>query len=390
MRLFQRNSLRLILSSVILIGLVSCEPEHSKDEPLPTQYDQTIYIGSNNRIVYAFDPVTSNQKWQITVDEEVIATPLVLDNHLWVVTKRGSVYKIDKVNGQEINKRNLSGDIYATPLIHNGLLYVAAGNTLHNINTETLFSDWTFDAGSAITASPVVHEIAGVFGEYIFVATTGNRIRGYNLTVQDELVAPRQVQYAVPQAGSFQSTPFIASDSIMYVGNDNGYVYAIYMTDSTIKWEFQSGGAVKSTPICVGGNILFGSYDRHVYSIDSIGGAVRWKFKSGDRVHASPIVHSQYVYIGSYDLNFYCLDIIDGTVFWKQGAFGIVKSSAIYHNGSIYFASYDKNLYKLNALDGKQDWVRNINSQSQCSPMLDYISGVALPSVSGNYKVYGQ
>lgn len=388
MKLFQRNSIRLMLSSAILFGFASCEPEHSSDKPLPTQYEQTLYIGSNNRVVYAFDPVSSNQKWQLNVNEEVVATPVVLEDYIWVASKNGTIYKINKVNGQEVDRRSLGGDILATPLIHNGNLYVASGSTLHNINTETLMSNWTFDAGSAITASPVVHEIAGVFGEYIFVATTGNRIRGYNLSTQDPMVAPPQVQYAPPQAGSFQATPFIASDSIMYVGNDNGYLYAIYMTDSVVKWEFQTGGAIKSTPICVGGNILFGSYDRHVYSVDSIAGAKRWSYKTGDRVHASPIVHSQYVYIGSYDLNFYCLDIIDGTVFWKQPVFGIVKSSAIYHNGSVYFASYDKNLYKLNALDGKQDWVKNINSQSQCSPMLDYVNGVALPSVSGNHKVY--
>lgn len=361
-------------------GLISCQ-KFSPDEPLPTPYTPTLFVSSDNQIVYALDPETGKRKWQASVDGAVKATPVVLGDALWVATLSGKLYKLDLQYGKEMmDPVDLSGAITGTPLIYGGNLLVPAGNRLVYVKADDITEIWSYDNGAIIPTSPTSHNIAGIQENAIFIAGTDNKVVA--LTPEGEEIW----SYTPDDAGSFWSSPCVSNDSFLYIGNDNGNLYALRTQTGELHWRFAAMGRIQSSPIQIGGNVLVGSDDRNLYSVDSATGLLRWKIQTADRVVSSPIVYDQYVYFGSYDGKIYSVDIIDGTIDWETMSFGLIKASPVVYRGNIYVGSYDKNLFCLDAVDGKQRWVYNVEGQMETSPVIDSVGGAAIPSISGNYR----
>jgi len=84
-----------------------------------------------------------------------------------------------------------------------------------------------------------------------------------------------------------------------------------------VKWKFKTGGEVVSSPAVVGGVVYVGSNDGRLYAIDEATGSLKWKLATGARVSSSPAVADGVVFFGSYDGNFYALDAATGKVMWK-------------------------------------------------------------------------
>lgn len=365
-----------------LAGFNSCK-DYSPDEPFPDVYAQTLFVGSNNQIVYAVDPESGKRIWKFPVDGEIHATPVLFNKHVYVATTKGKLYKIDAQYGKEVASRDFAANITGTPIVRDGVLLVPAGTKLFGVDVNTLGDILNlnpFDLGGDIMSSPALHNIAGGQVNAIFISGMNNKVVALNQDLQQIW------EFTPADPGAFYSSPCSINDSFLYVGNDNGNMYAVKTVDGTQHWSFTTNGQVRSSPIQIGGNVLFGSNDRNFYSVDSAKGQLRWKVITGDAVQSSPAVFNQNVYFGSYDMNMYCVDIIDGKVKWKQLTAALIKSSPLIYRGDVYFGGYDKNLYRLDANTGAQKFVFNINGQMATSPIIDSIGGAAVPSISGNYR----
>lgn len=365
-----------------LTGLNSCK-DYSPDEPFPDVYTQTLFVSSNNQIVYALDPVSGDRKWKFPVTGEVQATPVLHNKSVYVGTLTGNLYRIDAQYGTEQTVRTFEGPIVGTPIVKDNVMYVTAGTRIYAVDPGSL-SDLPlippYDIGGNIVSSPTIHSIPGVQSKAIFIAGMNNKVVALNPDLTQIW------EYTPADAGAFYSSPCAINDSTLYIGNDNGKVYALFIQAGTEKWIFNTNGQVRSSPIQIGGNVLVGSNDRNLYSVDSATGLLRWKVLTGDAVQSSPAVYNQYVYFGSYDGNFYCVDIIDGTTKWTMKTFGLIKSSPVIYRGDVYFGSFDKNLYRLDAMSGAQKFVFNVNGQMVTSPIIDSVGGAVVPSISGNYR----
>lgn len=380
----------MFIGAVALVtGLTSCS-EFSKDDPLPIPYKQTLFVGSNNQIVYAIDPISGSTKWKFSAESEIQATPLVYRDYVYIATVGGKVHKISCKSGAEDRVRSFDGAIIATPLVYNNIIFICAGSTVYSIKPDDLQNrdvpdteNPIYTANGPIIASPTVNNVDGIDGPVLFVATMSNQVAAVNITTSMQQVWT----YGPSGAGAFYSSPCVVNSKYLYIGNDNGNVYALNTIDGTEKWAFKTDGQVRSSPIQKGGNVMVGSNDRYFYSVDSATGLLRWRVKTQDVIQSSPSVFDQNVYFGSYDGNLYCIDIIDGTVKWKMLTGALIKSSPLLYRGDVYFGGYDKNLYRLDAYTGAQKSNPvNIHGQMFCSPVIDSVGGAAVPSISGNYR----
>lgn len=363
-----------------LAALSSCQ-DYSPDEPLPVQYTASVFTGNNNQMVYSVDAKSGEVKWKTHVDGAVQATPVLYNSALWVITVNGHLYKLSYKTGEVISDREINAtDVEGTPLPYNGNLLVPAGNTLYYINTGTLADIWTFNAGSIISSSPTLHNIPDIATPAIFISTMGNRV----IALDND--GTQLWQFSPSGGQSFYSSPCVVNDSFLYIGNTNGNMYAVNTQDGSQKWVFTTQGQILSSPIQIGGNVLFGSNDRNFYSVDSATGLLRWKVQASDMIASSPAVANQYVYFGSYDGKMYCVDIIDGHVKWTRQTFGLINASPLIYKDAVYIGSYDKNLYKLDTADGGEFWVRNLQGQMKASAILDTVGGAIVPSISGDYQ----
>lgn len=384
MKSFRHSCIIALSVAAALTGLNSCKKEFSPDLPFPDVYSQTLFVGSNNQIVYAIDPVSGLRKWRFSVDSSIYATPVLHANALWVATTKGTLYKLNQQYGTETKQRLFPDGITGTPYgYNNSLLLVPSGTKLYAINTDNMEDVWTYDIGGKIEVSPTSHTVAkidNVNEPVIFIAGGNNRVVALNKD------GGELWNYQPKDEGAFYSSPCVINDSFLYIGNDNGNMYALYTYNGSEKWSFPTSGQIRSSPIQIGGNVLFGSNDRNFYSVDSATGKMRWKIQTADVVQSSPSVYNQNVYFGSYDKNLYCVDILDGKIKWKMLTFALVKASPVVYRGNVYFGSFDKNLYCLDANDGSQQFVFNINGQMATSPIIDSVGGAAVPSINGNYR----
>lgn len=193
---------------------------------------------------------------------------------------------------------------------------------------------------------------------------------------------PRQlkgIKWAFQTGGPVVSSPTV-TDGVAYVGSDDKQLYAVDLATGKEKWKFATGGPVRSTPAVAAGLVYAGSYDGVFYAVDAATGKERWKFAMPgekkfeakglhgclpraqimadfwDLYLSSPAVVDGVVYVGCGDGNCYALDAATGQLRWKFETKGVVHSSPAVVDGAVYFGSWDTYLYAVDAKTGREKW----------------------------------
>jgi eukaryotic-like serine/threonine-protein kinase len=179
--------------------------------------------------------------------------------------------------------------------------------------------------------------------------------------------------------GEVNSSPAIVSGTI-YVGSNDGNLYALDQQTGSEKWVFAAKGRIPSSPAVTGGLVFFTSYDGNFYAVDAASGKLAWKFRNaGERRFAASHLHGSIplgeimpdpfdvylsspaawngaIYFGSGDGNVYALDASTGSLKWKFQTGDVVHASPAISDGKLYIGSWDSYFYALDALTGKELW----------------------------------
>jgi outer membrane protein assembly factor BamB len=156
-------------------------------------------------------------------------------------------------------------------------------------------------------------------------------------------------------AEAIASSPAVV-DGTVYVGGNDGNLYALSAAAGTREWQFTTGGRVSSSPAVVDGTVYVGSEDGSVYGIDSGTGEEVWRFETGDPVVSSPTVVDGTVYVGSRDDRVYAIDAADGTEQWSFPTANDVSGTPAVVDGTVYVGSEDWILYAIDADAGEELW----------------------------------
>jgi len=149
-----------------------------------------------------------------------------------------------------------------------------------------------------------------------------------------------------------------------------------------LRWSFQAGKSIVSSPVVSGGRLVIGCDDGNVYCLDARSGEKLWTYPTGDVVEAPPLIHAGSVYIGSSNGAFFALELEHGTLRWKQETEDKILGGAnwleVGGEERIVVGSYDSNLYCFAASDGAVRWKYGTGN---------YVNGT--PAVDGGRIVFG-
>ena len=151
-----------------------------------------------------------------------------------------------------------------------------------------------------------------------------------------------------------------------------------------LAWTFQTQAPVKSSAVISGGVVYIGSDDGFVYALDADKGARQWAFKTEGPIEAPPLVVADRVYVGSGDGFFYAVNAVDGKPLWKYQTNDRIVGAANWHRGddhlaaSVLVGSYDNFLYCIEPDSGKLRWKVETHS---------YVNSA--PAVHGDRAVFG-
>ncbi len=187
------------------------------------------------------------------------------------------------------------------------------------------------------------------------------------------------VKWSFQTGERIMSSPVLYGDRL-YFGSGDGYLYSLNSETGSEAWKFKTGGAVSSSPAVVEDKVLFNSEDGNFYALDSDSGEEIWRFSTGgesffshkglwgippkdklmvdpwDFFISSPVIANGVVYFGSGDTNIYALDISSGREKWRFKTGDGVHSSPAVSSGVLYCGSWDSFVYALDAETGEEIW----------------------------------
>ncbi len=160
---------------------------------------------------------------------------------------------------------------------------------------------------------------------------------------------------AVKQGGSI-SGEIVYDNGTAYFGAMDGYVYAVDVQTSEVRWKFRTNGAMlDEMPLIEKEKLLMGSYDGFMYCLDKTTGTEIWKIKTGGIVGNKAALLDNKVVFGSMDGFVYACNLETGRLLWTFKTGDEIYSCATAHNGRIFVSSYDTYLYCLSS-GGKEIW----------------------------------
>lgn len=150
-------------------------------------------------------------------------------------------------------------------------------------------------------------------GEYSDGGIRPNNVMNWNVSIGTELIG----------------SPAVA-DGVVYIGSNNGKIYALDAATGAEKWNATIGtGYLMSSPAVTNGSVFIGSDDSRVYALNATTGETVWDFLTGGEVQTSPAVLNTIVYVGSDDTSLYALDALTGAKIWNTTAGAGIRSPAV-------------------------------------------------------------
>lgn len=205
---------------------------------------------------------------------------------------------------------------------------------------------WTYLIGSEVNSSPTV----GSDGT-IYIGAEDGRL--YAIDPNGSLV------WSLATGGGIYSSPALAGDGTVYVGSRDHNLYAVH-PDGTPRWTFPTGGEVNSSPaIAADGTIYVGSYDGSLYAV-APSGALLCSYSAGAPVHSSPAIGPDgAIYVGSANGVVNALNP-DCTLRWQStppSSNGIWTTPAVSADGgTIYYGADDGYFYATETATGTLLW----------------------------------
>jgi len=166
------------------------------------------------------------------------------------------------------------------------------------------------------------------------------------------------------------SSPAVV-DGTVYVGNNDGTLYAIDAVSGDETWSYEADAEVMSSPTVTDGTVYVGSHDESLHAVDAESGDREWVFEADGSVFASPTYHDGTLYVGSQNGSMYAVDTAGERV-WQQSIADRVDSTAAVADGTVYVGTWNDDrsgsVVALDAASGEQVNEYPANGEVACSP----------------------
>lgn len=177
-----------------------------------------------------------------------------------------------------------------------------------------------------------------------------------------------QQKWVAATGGAIDSSP-AAANGIVYVGSEDHKLYAFDMLTGHLKWAVGLGASLDSSPTLAYGVLYIGSHDGMLYAFNAQSGQQEWVAPTdGSAIYASPAVAYGLVYIASLHGKVYAFDLKSGRQMWMALTGGPIYSSPAAANGLVYVGSFDHKLYAFDGQSGKQKWAKKTTGAIFASP----------------------
>ncbi len=197
----------------------------------------------------------------------------------------------------------------------------------------------------------------------------------------------QRLHWRYPTGGAVFSSPTVWDETV-FVGSQGGGVYAVDSATGTLEWEFKTDKPVNSSPLVAavdaGENeeratdqhgqleteqrtvVIVGCDDSYLYALDAETGELYWEFETGGRIQATPRIRDETVYVTSDHDGVYTIDASTGEQRWYVEKSAVMHSSPTVVGETLFVRA--GNLLALDIESGWERWEYEIGSGTFSSP----------------------
>jgi len=189
--------------------------------------DGKFIIGNGDGYVYALDLNDGALAWKFRTKDRVWATPVVVEDTLYVASLDHHLYAINIANGAERWQIQMDGAIAATPVYIDGALWVGDfTSTLSQVDVATQQVVWTYQANDWLWATPIAD------GTRLYFADVGGHVYALDTTT-------REILWQAEIDDTIRSRPALNADnSLLFVaGYKKGELHTLETeTGAKMSW----------------------------------------------------------------------------------------------------------------------------------------------------------
>jgi outer membrane protein assembly factor BamB len=113
-------------------------PTNDRVWATPVVVDDTVYVASLDHHLYALDLATGSEKWQLETAGSISATPVYAAGDLWIGDFASNLYRVDLETQNVVWTFKAQDWLWSTPLLDDTTLYFAdVGGGVYGLDTET-------------------------------------------------------------------------------------------------------------------------------------------------------------------------------------------------------------------------------------------------------------
>jgi outer membrane protein assembly factor BamB len=303
----------------------------------------TVYVGSNNDMVYALNAANGHLRWAYNTGYFVSSSPAVAGSSVYVNGGDNKVYALNAANGHLRWTYTTAGPTGSSrPAVSGGTVYVGSWDgKVYALDTATGNLRWVYTAGSYVDSSPMVT------GGTVYIGSGDDKVYALN-------AANGRLRWTYTTGNDVESSPAVAGGTV-YIGSNDNKVYALNAANGHLRWTYTTANYVESSPAVAGGTVYIGSGDDDMYALNAANGHLRWAYNTGGPLgSSSPVVVAGTVYVGSWDGKVYALNGATGHLRWVYTTGNAVYSSPAVAGGIVYVGSGDGKVYALDAADTRR------------------------------------
>ena len=253
---------------------------HGASKSSPAVDDSGVYVGGDDGWFYAFNH-DGSLRWKYYTFfnfRGIHSTAMLSDKYVWFGSYNGRLYCLNKLNGKLMWSLKLADAIGSSPLLYKGFIYVSV---------ETAFLD------------AYVLKINALNGKVVWRSPwLGEQIHS--------------------------SVALNPKEKLLYVGANNGILYAILMDNGLVFWSYDVEKPIKGTPLVdiEKNRIYFSSWSRRLTSLHSVTGQIAWETYIRTPSQSSPteIPTKDVLVISTHrtDSSIYGIRKSSGRILWRK------------------------------------------------------------------------
>ncbi|GEM_PF-958077 len=311
-----------------------------------------VIATSEDNQTYGLNATNGVKLWNFTATGPIRSSPIygtfssnvtkIIDGYIELkdVVYFGSedkqVYAINPINGLKIWNFTLNGSVRSSPSLgkFNGanMIFVGAEDKqVYALNASSGNKIWNFTTGDVVRSS------ATDDGFYIFIGSSDRQIYALNMSNGAKI-------WNFTSNGSIESSPIygnIFGTGMVFVGSNDNQTYALDQYSGAKIWNFTTGSNVTSSPVLLAiDQVAITSTDGKLYFLNASTGALIKNFVLGSPSTSSPAISrtiisgvlSDIVVVGAQDNKYYAFGsptIQEGGSGGRgnYGCFGIVNQT---------------------------------------------------------------